>query len=194
MNQENPFSLSDDEKKHALNDDQFEWTNDFLFDEKNFNTILIDQQKQNAPPEQNTPQKKYILDIEKFTLQYQNPAQKNDLLLWLKQNNYKNLLTEQIQQCTNEKTLAQLICAYWEAGFNDSNDLLIFIPHLLSANYSIVLEANSAIIGLSKPFPANDAQTALQLIQKNYNTLPAETLTFVDEILNLLKSQLSESE
>lgn len=188
MNQENAFSLSDEEKKDALQNDSFEWTNEFLFDEKNFNTLLLKQQKQN------TPQKTYQLDVEKFILQYQNRSQKNELLLWLKQNNYKNLLIEQIQNCTNEATLAKLICAYWEAGFNDNNDLLIFIPHLLSNNYSLVLEAYSAIVGLAKPFPENDTQTALQLIQNAYKNLPAETITFVDEIQDLLKSQQSASE
>lgn len=189
MNQEDAFSLSDQEKKDALNDEQFEWTNNFLFDEKNFNTLLLLKQQK-----QNTHQKTYLLDVEKFILQYQNPTQKNELLLWLKQNNYKNLLIEQIQNCTNEDTLAKLICAYWEAGFNDNNDLLIFIPHLLSNNYSLVLEAYSAIIGLAKPFPDNDTQTALQLIQNAYKNLSTETITFVDEIQDLLKSQQSASE
>ena len=97
MNIEDLFPLSDDEKKDALNDDGLEFNEEFLFNEKNFNTIIL-QSKES----QDNQQKKQILDVEKFIQQYNNISEKNDLLLWLKQNNFKHLLTEQIQSITDE--------------------------------------------------------------------------------------------
>jgi len=189
MNIEDVFPLSDDEKKDALNDDGLELNEGFLFNEKNFNTIIL-QSKES----QDNQQKKQILDVEKFIQQYNNISEKNDLLLWLKQNNFKHLLTEQIQSITDEKLLTPLICAYWEAGFDDWNDLLIFIPHLVSNNLSIALEARSAIEGLARPFKEDDVHQALQIIESKYEQLSTEVRYLVDDIVELLKSELSSNE
>jgi len=189
MNIEDLFPLSDDEKKDALNDDGLEFNEEFLFNEKNFNTIIL-QSKES----QDNQQKKQILDVEKFIQQYNNISEKNDLLLWLKQNNFKHLLTEQIQSITDEKLIAPLICAYWEAGFDDWNDLLIFIPHLVSNNFSIALEARSAIEGLARPFKEDDVHQALQIIESKYDQLSTEVRYLVDDIVELLKSELSSNE
>jgi hypothetical protein len=189
MNIEDLFPLSDDEKKDALNDDGLELNEGFLFNEKNFNTIIL-QSKES----QDNQQKKQILDVEKFIQQYNNISEKNDLLLWLKQNNFKHLLTEQIQSITDEKLIAPLICAYWEAGFDDWNDLLIFIPHLVSNNFSIALEARSAIEGLARPFKEDDVHQALQIIESKYDQLSTEVRYLVDDIVELLKSELSSNE
>jgi len=189
MNIEDLFPLSDDEKKDALNDDGLELNEGFLFNEKNFNTIIL-QSKES----QDNQQKKQILDVEKFIQQYNNISEKNDLLLWLKQNNFKHLLTEQIQSITDEKLIAPLICAYWEAGFDDWNDLLIFIPHLVSNNLSIALEARSAIEGLARPFKEDDVHQALQIIESKYDQLSTEVRYLVDDIVELLKSELSSNE
>ncbi|MCX8142745.1 MAG: hypothetical protein N3F62_00660 [Bacteroidia bacterium] len=189
MNIEDLFPLSDDEKKDALNDDGLELNEGFLFNEKNFNTIIL-QSKES----QDNQQKKQILDVEKFIQQYNNISEKNDLLLWLKQNNFKHLLTDQIQSITDEKLLTPLICAYWEAGFDDWNDLLIFIPHLVSNNLSIALEARSAIEGLARPFKEDDVHQALQIIESKYDQLSTEVRYLVDDIVELLKSELSSNE
>jgi hypothetical protein len=189
MNIEDLFPLSDDEKKDALNDDGLELNEEFLFNEKNFNTIIL-QSKES----QDNQQKKQILDVEKFIQQYNNISEKNDLLLWLKQNNFKHLLTDQIQSITDEKLIAPLICAYWEAGFDDWNDLLIFIPHLVSNNFSIALEARSAIEGLARPFKEEDVHQALQIIESKYDQLSTEVRYLVDDIVELLKSELSSNE
>jgi len=189
MNIEDLFPLSDDEKKDALNDDGLELNEGFLFNEKNFNTIIL-QSKES----QDNQQKKQILDVEKFIQQYNNISEKNDLLLWLKQNNFKHLLTDQIQSITDEKLIAPLICAYWEAGFDDWNDLLIFIPHLVSNNLSIALEARSAIEGLARPFKEDDVHQALQIIESKYDQLSTEVRYLVDDIVELLKSELSSNE
>ena len=189
MNIEDLFPLSDDEKKDALNDDGLEFNEEFLFNEKNFNTIIL-QSKES----QDNQQKKQILDVKKFIQQYNNISEKNDLLLWLKQNNFKHLLTEQIQSITDEKLIAPLICAYWEAGFDDWNDLLIFIPHLVSNNFSIALEARSAIEGLARPFKEDDVHQALQIIESKYDQLSTEVRYLVDDIVELLKSELSSNE
>lgn len=178
------FYLSDDEKNEALNEDGFELNDDFLFNEKNFNTIILTQKN-----EQNQLQQ--ILDVEKFIAQYQNPSEKNDLLLWLKKNNYKNLLINQIQENHSDEILANLICAYWEAGFTDPNDLPIFIPHLLSNNFNIALEAYTSIIGLDKAFKEEDINNAIQLIEEYYANIPAENIFMVDEVLEILKLQIS---
>jgi len=189
MNIEDVFPLSDDEKKDALNDDGLELNEEFLFNEKNFNTIIL-QSKES----QDNQQKKQILDVEKFIQQYNNISEKNDLLLWLKQNNFKHLLTDQIQSITDEKLLTPLICAYWEAGFDDWNDLLIFIPHLVSNNLSIALEARSAIEGLARPFKEDDVHQALQIIESKYDQLSTEVRYLVDDVVELLKSELSSNE
>lgn len=189
MNIEELFPLSDDEKKEAINDDGLELNDEFLFNEKNFNTIIL-QSKES----QDNQQKKQVLDVEKFIQQYNTISQKNDLLLWLKQNNYKHLLTEQIQSITDEKLLSPLICAYWEAGFDDWNDLLIFVPHLVSNNLSIALEARSAIEGLARPFKEEDVHQALQIIKSKYDQLSTEVRYLVDDIVELLKSELSSNE
>lgn len=189
MNIEELFPLSDDEKKEAINDDGLELNDEFLFNEKNFNTIIL-QSKES----QDNQQKKQVLDVEKFIQQYNTISQKNDLLLWLKQNNYKHLLTEQIQSITDEKLLIPLICAYWEAGFDDWNDLLIFVPHLVSNNLSIALEARSAIEGLARPFKEEDVHQALQIIESKYDQLSTEIRYLVDDIVELLKSELSSNE
>ena len=189
MNIEELFPLSDDEKKEAINDDGLELNDEFLFNEKNFNTIIL-QSKES----QDNQQKKQVLDVEKFIQQYNIISEKNDLLLWLKQNNYKHLLTEQIQSITDEKLLIPLICAYWEAGFDDWNDLLIFVPHLVSNNLSIALEARSAIEGLARPFKEEDVHQALQIIESKYDQLSTEIRYLVDDIVELLKSELSSNE
>lgn len=189
MNIEELFPLSDDEKKEAINDDGLELNEEFLFNEKNFNTIIL-QSKES----QDNQQKKQVLDVEKFIQQYNIISEKNDLLLWLKQNNYKHLLTEQIQSITDEKLLIPLICAYWEAGFDDWNDLLIFVPHLVSNNLSIALEARSAIEGLARPFKEEDVHQALQIIKSKYDQLSTEVRYLVDDIVELLKSELSSNE
>ncbi len=58
MDIEDLFPLSDDEKKDALNDDGLEFNEEFLFNEKNFNTIIL-QSKES----QDNQQKKQILDV-----------------------------------------------------------------------------------------------------------------------------------
>lgn len=185
------FYLSDEEKNEALNDDENLWTEKYLFDEKKFNTIIIEQKSQ----EQNTAEKKkVILDVEKFVEQYKNLKEKDDLLLWLKQNNYRHLLIEQIQTITDKEILAILIAAYWEAGFNDNKDLLIFIPHLLSEHFNVVLESSSAITGMSKPFQPELTKTAIQMIQDAYSTIPVENIALVNDVLEILKSELSTNE
>jgi hypothetical protein len=68
---------------------------------------------------------------------------------------------------------------------------MIFIPFLLSNNFNLVLEANSAIMGLARPFDETDTQRAIQMIESAYNDLSSDTIFLVDEILELLKSILS---
>ncbi|GIV27821.1 MAG: hypothetical protein KatS3mg027_1635 [Bacteroidia bacterium] len=178
------FYLSDEEKNEALGDKK-ELSDDFLFNAKNFNTIILEKKEKEAE------QSIKILDVEKFIEQYDNVSEKNDLLLWLKQNNYKTLLADQIQEIKDENILSKLICAYWEAGFNDSKDLLLFIPHLLSSNFSLALEAHSAIIGLARPFDENDVQQSVEQIEQVYDSLSEDTLFLVDEVLEMLKSELN---
>ncbi|MCX7728611.1 MAG: hypothetical protein N2203_03985 [Bacteroidia bacterium] len=178
--------LNDQEKKDALHDDEQPLNQEFLFDEKNFQTLLISNNT-------NAGTKK-ILDVEKFIQQYDNAYEKNDLLLWLKKNNYKDLLMEQIENTTDEGMLSKLLCTYWEAGFDDDKDMIVFIPYLLSHNFHVALEAYTNITGLSKPFPADDVQKALQMIQQVYNDLPSENIFLVDEVIQLLNSELSEKE
>lgn len=180
------FYLSDEEKQDALNEDGQELKDEFLFDEKNFSTLIIQSNKGNS--------KREVLDAEKFLSQYRNIPEKNDLLLWLKKNNFKQLLLEQIQENKSEEALPDLISAYWEAGFTDAKDLLVFVPFLLSSDFRVVLEAYSAILGLDKSFEKSDAEKALQYIQDVYNDLPSETAFMVDEVLEILRSALSETE
>ncbi len=158
---------------------------EFLFNEKDFNTIIIEQKTS----EDNS--KKQVLDIDKFIQQYQNATKKNDLLRWLKQNNYSNLLIEQIQSLSDDTILSQIIAVYWEAGFDNSEDLLIFIPHLLSKNFNVALEAYTAIIQLSKPFDREQVQVALQIIENEYLTILPVNINFVNEVIDLLKSEIS---
>lgn len=182
MNEE--FFLNEEEKNDALNDEGQELNDEFLFDKKKFQTVIV-QVKDGK-------ENRTILDIDKFIEQYNNYSEKNSLLLWLKENNYKKLLIEQICNTVNEPLVSQLICAYWEAGFTDYKDLLHFIPHLLSQNFNVALEAYSAISGLDRPFDKEDAEKALQMIEDGYNDLPAENTFLIDEIKDILKSELSE--
>lgn len=184
MKKNEEFNLSDEEKNEALGNEQ-EMSDEFLFNPENFNTIILEKK------EKESEQSKKILDVEKFIEQYNNPSEKNDLLLWLKQNNFKSLLTEQIQQTNDEEILSKLVCAYWEAGFNDPKDLLLFLPHLLSSNISLALEAHSAIIGLAKPFDEADVQQCIEQIEQTYDSLSKDTLFLVEEVLQMLKSELN---
>ncbi len=183
MKVNNDWDLSSDEQKEALNGGE-ELTQEFLFNEKNFNTLLI---QTNNSQESNSAQ---VLDVQKFIEQYSNPSDKNDLLLWLKQNNYRILLLEQIKQCKDATVLSKLICAYWETGFNEPTDLLVFIPLLLSSDISLVLEAYSAIMGLSKPFLEKDVRQAIEWVEQ---ALPLSngTSVWVEDVLEMLKSELS---
>lgn len=184
------FDLSDEEKKEATDNGNFELNDDVLFDEKNFQTLVI-QTNENKESKES----KQILDVDKFIQQYQNFSEKNDLLAWLKKNNYKNLLLEQVEENKNDaRVVHQLICAYWEAGFSDPKDILVFIPYLLSDNFNISLEAYTAINSLDKAFDKKEAETALQMIEDAYNELSSDTIIFVDEIKDMLKNYLSESE
>lgn len=185
------FYLSEEEREDAYKDDANLLNDEFLFDKKNFNTIIIQQKKEN---DNQSTSLRQILDVEKFIQQYQNSQEKNDLLLWLKQNNYRELLIEQIQQIQDASILSQLICAYWEAGFNDSNDLPVFIPHLLSSHFSVVLETSSAITALSRPFHQSHIKKAIADIQKVYTQLQPENIPFVDEVLELLKKEWQDIE
>ncbi|HPQ09013.1 MAG TPA: hypothetical protein PK995_07270 [Bacteroidia bacterium] len=180
------WKLDEEEKNEALNDDDKEFDDEFLFDNKHFNTLVVHQKS-----DENANSKKQVLDVEKFIALYQNPSEKNELLQWLKENNYKTLLIEQIQENQDEDILTKLVCAYWEAGFDDEKDLMIFIPFLLSNNFNLVLEANSAIMGLARPFDETDTQKAIQMIEGAYNDLSSDTIVLIDEILELLKSNLS---
>ncbi len=183
MKVNNDWDLSSDEQKEALNGGK-ELTQEFLFNEKNFNTLLIQtnhSQASNSAP---------VLDVQKFIEQYSNPSDKNDLLLWLKQNNYRTLLLDQIKQCKEAIILSKLIAAYWEAGFNEPTDLLVFIPFLLSSDMSVVLEAYSAIMGLSKPFLEKDVRQAIEWIEQAL-PLSKDTSVWVEEVLEMLKSELS---
>jgi len=188
-NSNDDWKLDESEKNEALNYDDG-LNEEFLFDEKHFNTLVIEQKK-NENENENKDSKKLELDVEKFIELYQNRKEKNELLRWLKENNYKELLIEQIKAPHDENVLTKLVCAYWEAGFDDQKDLMIFIPFLLSNNFNLVLEANSAIIGLARPFDESDVQKAIQIIEDAYSNISSETKFLVDEILELLKSSLS---
>ncbi|GAB4209227.1 MAG: hypothetical protein Fur0023_21360 [Bacteroidia bacterium] len=195
------FYLSNEEKEDALNDGGQELTNDFLFNEKNFQTIIVQRKDDSASAsdkgEQTTsanntsrPNVKEELDVDKFIEQYTG-TEKNDLLLWLKMNNYRYLLVEKIPSTSDKNILKHLLSAYWEAGFRDHQDLLLFVPYLLSDDFDIALEAYTAIIGLSKPFQTEDVQKALQMIDERRNRLPVGHIPLVDEIVNILNSELS---
>lgn len=199
------FHLSDAEKQDALNDNEQGLTRDFLFDEKNFQTIIIQKKTEEISESSTNAEQAKInenisrqnikeeLDTQKFVQQYLSD-EKNDLLLWLKQNNYKHLLVEKITTIHDKNILKHLLCAYWEAGFDDYRDLMIFIPHLLSDDFDVALEAYTAIIGLSKPFSTEDIQKALQMIHEVRSQLPATHIPLVDEITNLLNTELSNNE
>lgn len=185
---ENDFNLNEDEIHNALNNDGFELNDTFLFNNKNFQTIIIETQQNK---DNNTSSKKQILDTKKFIQQYKHVDEKNDLLQWLKKNNLKELLIEQIQNNQNKEELIVLISAYWEAGFDDFMDMPVFIPHLLSPDFSLALEAYSVIMNLSKPFDLHQTQHAIQTIENNYHQLSPETIVLVNEILELLKQQIN---
>lgn len=184
------FYLSDEEKNDALKDD--EHLEEQVFNEKDYNTIILER----VAKEEDATKKetKLVLDVEKFLDQYKNPKEKDDLLIWLKQNNYKQLLLDQIQTITDKDTIAILVASYWEAGFNDNNDLLIFVPFLLSNHFNLTLEANSAIIGLNRPFNIEHVHTALQMIEDAYPTLSPETVSLVNDVVEILKTELSTNE
>lgn len=182
---EEGFNLNENEKREALNlnDEDSVLNDEFLFNKKNFNTIILEKQR-----ESNVQQ---VLDVEKFIQQYQNPSEKEDLLVWLKTNNYKNLLIDEIKNTQDKEILRQLIAAYWEAGFTDNKDLLVFVPYLMHEDFYLALEAYTAILMLSKPFIHEDTQKALDLLESSLPQASTENHFMITEIIKLLQQQLS---
>ncbi len=181
----NEGSLSDKEKEDALNDGVTPLEEEFLFSKKHFNSTVIEDDSKL----QNSEYNNILSQLQNKTLQ-----EKEEILFWLKQPGNKQLLIHHISNSNDIDNLIALIAAYWEAGINNSNDLSVFIPFLLSDNFNLMMEAYSAIMCLNRPFSHEETMNAVTLIKERYDLLPAAHLPLVDEVLDVLNNELTDEE
>ncbi|MGZ3884845.1 MAG: hypothetical protein ACXVP0_01210 [Bacteroidia bacterium] len=168
------------EKEHK-NEDHFEKLKAKLFDEKEFNTMII------GGPETTKKQG----ELHDLVLALANDEfgtdEKEECLRLLKEKNGRETLLSGIKKLKNPDKKALLIAACWETGLDFSGDLLFFTSLACDDNFRVAMEAFTVIENAEYSFISEDIKKAGEMVAVKIKEKP-ETLPLLEDLRDLLDS------
>lgn len=129
-----------------------------LFNKKEYSTLIIGKEEEEKKGKSKT---EILVDI---LVSNEHKDIKHDALQTLKTNNGLELLIDAIQNPKNKKHKTILVAACWEAGFDCSKYLTLFINIALTEDFMTCLEAVTVIEEMQGPFDSKEfSETKLNI-------------------------------
>ncbi len=169
------------DKKEIQGKDHFEKLKAKLFDEKEFNTMIIGDadttKKQGVLHE-------LVLAIADNKL---DKEEKDDTLKLLKDKHGKDTLISAIKKLKNPDKKALLIAACWEANIDCTQDFLFFVDLACSDNFRVAMEAYTVIENIENPIIPEELNKAEKQITLKIKESP-DTLPLLNDLLTMVNN------
>jgi hypothetical protein len=170
------------EKEHNP-EDHFEKLKAKLFDEKEFNTMII------GGPTTSKAQGKLhelILAIANNEL---TSEEKEESLKLIKEKNGKDTLLSGIKKVKDPAKKALLTAACWETGMDCTSEFLFFVELACNDDFRVALEAYTVIENMGSAIRQEDIGKARKMVTDKIKKSP-DTLPLLEDLNNLLESLL----
>jgi hypothetical protein len=160
--------------------DETNFTPDKLFDEKEFNTVIVGKEgltkKESAKAEWLT-----ILLNKESTRE-----EKDDALKLLKEKEAADFIIKAIQKTKNAEDKATLIAACWETGLDFSAYYTLFAEIIAGGDYLCAIEAYTVLETIESTIDKPVLESALKTLNsaKDQNQLVSDAIGLIQQKLN----------